>query len=293
MSFQIDTAFVKQYHSNIEMLLQQKESRFRGKTRQEAQNGEEQFWEQVGVIEAQETNTRFADSPQMDVPHARRRVTLRNFDIGDFIDKFDEVKLLIDPSSSYVTSFVSALNRKVDAVVIDSFFGTAYTGKAGTTQVSFPTGNQIAVNYDGANSDLTVKKLIRAGELLESYENDRGDEPWYIATAAHQRASMLNSIEVTSRDFNDAQALVNGKISQFLGFEFIRSEKLSVDGSIYRRVPVWAKSGILLALARDIETYIVRRWDKRGAWYAYAAMQAGATRMQENKVLEIKCDETV
>lgn len=296
MSFQVDAGFIKQYHSVIEVLLQQMDSRFAGKVREESQESEEQFWDQLGATEADEITERFGDSPQKDVPHARRRVTLRFFDTGDFVDRIDEVKLLIDPKSRYVQAFVMALNRKKDDVVISKFFAAANTGKEGATLVNHATNspqgnsNVIPVNFDGANTDMTIKKLIRARQVLEEFENEE-NQTWNIATTAHQRSSLLNSIEVTSRDFNDAQALVNGKISQFLGFDFVKSERLLKTGN-NRRIPVWVKDGMLLANGINIETEIAKRGDKRFSWYAYARGGWGSTRMQEGKVLEILCDET-
>lgn len=307
MSQQVDTAFVKQYHDLIERLLQQMGSRFRGTVRTESQNGEEAFWEQVGSVEAVEVTTRHGDSPMVDTPHARRRVTLRQFDVGDMIDTFDKVKMLIDPASIYVQNFVDALNRKVDDLVIgksdDSFtvnggfFGTAYTGKAGTTSTTFTSGNVIAVDYanTGVNSNMTINKLIEARRLLLSYENDPQRESWYIAWSASQLASLLRTTEVTSSDYNTVKALVRGEINTFLGFNFIHSERLleTASASGIRKCPAWTKNGMLLSFGKDITTRVAERPDKRFSWYAYAMLSAGVTRMQENKVLDIRCDEAV
>lgn len=308
MSFQIDTAFVKQYHDNVEFLLQQKPSRLRAAVRVEEQTGEESFWEQVGVQSMQEVSVRFGDSPQTDTPHARRRVTLRQFDNGDFIDNFDKVKLLIDPSSSYVQAFTYAANRKIDDIilgrtaepgvddttVLGGFFDVAYTGKAGTTTVAFPSANQVAVDFSttGTNSNLTINKLIEARRLMLSYENDPELESWYIAYHASQLASLLKTTQVTSADYNTVKALVRGEMDTFLGYQFLHTERALKNGSGYRRIPVWAKSGLLLSIGKDITTRVSERPDKKFSWYAYICMSMGSVRMQENKVIELICDET-
>lgn len=309
MSFQIDTAFVRQYHDNVEFLLQQKPSRLRGAVRTETQTGEESFWEQIGTQSMAEVSVRFGDSPQNDTPHSRRRVTLRQFDQGDFIDNFDKVKLLIDPSSSYLQAFTYAANRQIDDVLIGrsadvgvddttvngGFFGTAYTGKTGTTTVSFPSGNQIAVDFStsGTNSNLTINKLIQARNLMLGYENDPELEGWYIAYSASQLASLLKTTQVTSADYNTVKALVRGEMDTFLGYKFLHSERLLKTASTsYRRLPVWAKSGMLLSIGKDITTQVSPRPDKKFSWYAYIMLSMGCTRMQENKIVEIQCDET-
>jgi len=308
MSYQIDTAFVKQYHDNVEFLLQQKPSKFRSAVRVESQQGEEAFWDQIGAQVMQEVSVRYGDSPQNDTPHSRRRVTLRSFDQGDFIDTFDKVKLLIDPSSSYLTAFTYAANRQTDDVLIGrtaeftvddvtvngGFFGTAYTGKQGTTTVAFPSDNQIDVDFStsGTTSNHTINKLIEARRLLLSLHNDPELETWYHAIAASQLASLLKTTQVTSSDYNSVKALVRGELDTYLGFKFIHSERLLKDSSGYRRLPVWVKSGMLLSIGKDITTQIAPRPDKKFNWYAYILIMLGCTRMQENKVIEIKADET-
>jgi len=318
MSFTIDTAFVKQYHANIERLLQQTGTQLRPYVRVEQQNGEEGYWEQIDKVEAQEVFARFADSPQMDTPHARRKVMLRQFDVGDFIDKFDEVKMLIDPSSTYVQNFVSALNRAVDMVIIGrnsltdaitnassgGFFNTAYTGKNGTSTVSFPAGNVVAVDFSstGTNSNLTITKVIEGKRLLMSFFNQPagiqnatgvGIEPWYHGFTASQLAALLKTTQVTSADYNSVKALVNGTINTFMGFQWIWSEFFMTNATPYRLIPVWTKNGMLAAIGRDISTFVMQRPDKRMSWYAYAMLSVGSTRMQENKIVQILCDETV
>jgi hypothetical protein len=84
------------------------------------------------------------------------------------------------------------------------------------------------------------------------------------------------------------KALVKGEINTFMGFEFVHTELLSGGGAGGTRLTLaWAKSGLLLAVAPDVETAVERRWDKRGAVYVYAVAGAGAVRMQEKKVVEI------
>ena len=54
MSFQITTAFVNQFGANIDLLSQQKDSRFMGRIRMESQTGEIGFYEQIGATAAVE-----------------------------------------------------------------------------------------------------------------------------------------------------------------------------------------------------------------------------------------------
>lgn len=288
MSFQADTAFTKQYHANFERLLEQSGSRFLGNVRREDQKSESQFFDQIGAVEAEEIGNRHGDSPQTDTPHARRRVTLRFYDVGDYIDDEDKARGLTDPQSEYTTGFVNALNRKRDDVIIASMWADAFTGKEGTTAVSFPAANIVAAAF-GTFTGLSVKKMIEAKRLLIGYENDMDKVTPKIAITANQLANLLNEDKIVSNDFN-SKALMEGNVVRYMGFDFVMSQRLTLVGSD-RYVPVWLPDGILHTVGIDIKTRVAERADKRFNLYAYGKAGFGATRMQENKVIRILCTE--
>jgi len=288
MSQQIPTAMVKQYHDSVEMLVQQEGSRLRSTVRQETQNSEEQFWEQIGPTAALTINNRHGDSPQVDTPHDRRRVTQEFFDWGDFVDKIDKVRIMIDPTGPYTKNAAYALGRRCDEIILAAMFGTAFTGKDGSTSVTFPAGNIVALNFGGTNVGLTVAKLVEARRLMRRGNVDLRMEELHIAVSATQEADLLNTTEVTSVDYNSVKALVRGDVDTFLGTTFEHTELVTLV-STTRKVPLYCKSGLLFAQNPDITTEVVRRWDKRGSWYVYAMMGGGAVRMQEPKIIEIDC----
>jgi hypothetical protein len=305
MSFQIDTAFVKQFNATVNMLLQQKGSKLRNAVTEETMNGEEQFFEQIGPVAAVEVTTRHGDSPLISTPHDRRRVTLRFFDWGDLIDRFDKVRMLIDPTSPYTTNAVNALGRAIDDVLMGAgtsgenaityptdggvtgvFYGTAFTGKAGATSVTFPSAQKILVNFGGTNVGLTVPKLIDSRRLFKKANVDLDVEQMYAAFSSKGEADLLNSTLATSSDFQNVKALVGGDIDSLLGYTVKRTERLPQDGTSWL-YPVWAKSGVKLGVAKDIQTEVAQRPDKRFSWYAYACMGVGGVRMEEGKVVQI------
>ena len=85
MSFQITTAFVQQYKSNVQLLSQQMGSRLRGSCRVESVQAEFAFFEQIGAVTAQLKISRHGDTPQYDTPHARRRVGLNDYEWADLV----------------------------------------------------------------------------------------------------------------------------------------------------------------------------------------------------------------
>lgn len=294
MSIQITTAFVQQYRANVDHLVQQKGSRLRPMVRTETQAAEFEFYDRIGATSAQEVTGRHQDTPLVNTPHDRRRVSLRDFDWGDLVDRPDRIRMLADPTSPYAQSAAFALGRKMDEVVLDAAFGSVYTGKTGATTVTFPSSQQIAVDYvetgAAANSGLTIAKLRKAKQILDRNETDP-TERRYIAMTAKQVTDLLRTTEVTSSDYNTVKALVAGEINTFMGFEFVRTELVRTNASSYRRVCAWTQSGLLLAVGADITVDIGPRRDKRNATQVYVSASFGATRMEEEKVVEIICAE--
>lgn len=307
MSDQITTAFTKQFGRTVNLKLQQDGSKVRRCVTEEPMNGEEAFFEQVGSTSANEVTTRHGDSPLNVTPHDRRRVTLRFFDWGDLIDKFDKVRMLIDMESPYVQNAAKALGRCLDDVILGggvagespigtygdgstgAILGTAYTGKAGATSTAFDTTNQVvAMNFGGTNVGLTVPKLIDARRIYRVAEVDLDAEQLYIAVSALQEANLLNTTPVTSADYAGVKALVNGNVNSFLGYEFVRTQRIPKTGSDWY-VLSWVKSGITLGVGQDITSKIAERSDKKFSWYAYLAMAFGGVRMEEGKAVRIQC----
>jgi hypothetical protein len=164
MSNQITTAFVQQYSSNVQMLSQQMGSYLRGAVDVESVVGKNAFFDQVGKTTAQLRTSRHADTPQLDTPHSRRRVSLADYEWADLIDNADKVRLLIDPTSSYAKAAAAAMGRAMDDVVITALGGTAFSGETGSTSVSLPSGQRpyTASQGNDAAGGLSITKLLEA-----------------------------------------------------------------------------------------------------------------------------------
>lgn len=292
----IDTAFVRQYGSTVDFLAQQKGTRLRPTIgNQKRVKAEFAFFDQVGPTAAQRTATRNADSPLIKTDHQRRRVGMTNVEWGDLIDDFDQVRMLIDPVNPTVQNAGFAIGREIDDIILESLFADAAIGKEGNSVVSFPAGQVVAVGFGASgNTGLTIAKLREARRLLRKANVDLDrDGPFYIVVNSYGLDDLLATTEVTSADFNTVRALVSGEVDTFLGFRFIHSERVLHDSNAYARLPVYAASGIGLAMGMEPTARIAERPDKRFSMYAYWSTVVGAVRLEEVKVVEIKIDETV
>jgi len=286
MSVQITTAFVEQYKANVLHLAQQKGSRLRDAVRTESVTGKSHFFERIGSTSAQKRTSRHSDTPRMDTPHSRRKVSMDDYDWADLIDNEDKVRLLISPTSEYAMAGAWAMGRAMDDAIIAAATGTAYSGVAGGTSVSLPAGNKVAHGGVG----LSVTKLLNAKEILDANDIDP-DEPRFLVCSAGQLADLLAITQITSADYNSVKALVSGQIDTFLGFKFIRSQRLGQDSTPNRQNLAFTKSAIGLALGADISTKISERADKNYATQVFLSMTIGATRIEEEKMVEIAANE--
>jgi len=286
MSTQINTAFVQQFSANIQMLSQQMGSLLRDAVDSESVNGEKAFFDQVGAASAVLRTSRHADTPLVDTPHSRRMVTMADYEYADLIDDQDKVRLLADPTSTYSRAAAAAMGRAMDDVIITAALGTASTGKEGATSTALPSGQKIAHGSAG----LTIAKLLSAKELLDSNSVDPSITR-HIVVSPKQISDLLNNTTVTSSDFNTVKALAQGELNSFVGFNFIVSNRLNTDSNSDRQVIAFASDGIKLAVGKEPSARIDERADKSYATQVYYCQSVGATRMEEDKVVEIACNE--
>ena len=290
MSTQVTTAFVQQYSANVQMLSQQMGSRLRDAVRVENVVGKNAFIDQIGSATAALRTSRHADTPQMDTPHDRRRLSLADYEYADLVDDQDKVRMLIDPTSSYARAAAAAMGRAMDDVIITAATGTANTGETGSGSATLDSTNN-SVGSASSNDGLTLAKLREAKRKMDLNDVDPSI-PRYIAVGPKQIEDLLGDTTVTSSDFNTVKALVQGELDTFMGFRFIMSNRLTVDSNDIRKCFAWAEDGLTLGIGKDISARIDERADKGYATQVYYCMSIGAVRMEEDKVVQIFCDET-
>ena len=303
MSVEITTAFVEKFGSELQILAGQMDSRLEATVMKQSDITGDTFWyDQIGHVEAQENTSRNSDTPITDVPFARRRIDIRDYDVHELIDRKDMRKMLAGPVPKVATVLMGAMKRKLDGTILTSIFGTAYTDHTGGTAVTFPAAQQVAVNswkYGAGtgNAGLTISKLIEAKTILDLNQIVPYDESLndiHLVCTAKQIANLLSTTEATSADFAEVKALVKGEIDTFMGIKFhkLQPSLVPTDGSGYRRVAVYQKAGVCLAMQEEINGDIGPRRDKRNSIQASCFGSWGSARVEEERVVEIKCLES-
>ena len=144
-------------------------------------------------------------------PHARRRVSLVDYDYADLIDNEDRVRTLVDPTGPYAQAAAFALGRAMDDEIITAADGAANTGVDGSTSTAYDSSMTVDVQVGispAADTGLNVGKLRAAKENLDAGDVDP-EMPRFCIINAKQLSNLLAETEVTSSDFNTVKALTH------------------------------------------------------------------------------------
>jgi hypothetical protein len=291
--------FTTQFSTTLELKLQQMSSKLRGKVREGFHVGKQASpVNQMNAISLRSPAGRFSPLGNVVTDYTRRWVFPQDGELPQLIDSFDELKTIVDPKSQFAENAAAAVGRAWDDSVIQAALGTAFTGVdasslASETWASFSSAYTVASTFgSSAASGLTVAKIIEAKRLFRHNQVDLETDPVTLIIGSQQESDLLNQVQVVSTEFNDRPVLVDGKITRFLGFDIVYSERLSYASSV-RKVIAFSKSGMYLGMWKDMTNRVSIRNDLSGEPYQlYTATSYGSTRTQPGKVVEIDCSDT-
>ena len=292
MSSQVTENFIQQFGSNFRILFQQKKSRFENWCQVESGIvGSSKSTERLGASDAYDITSRHGDTVYVDTPHSRRWLDLQDKGWAELVDELDKIKMLADPTSPYNMLAVAALNRAKDDLIIAAARGVARTG---TGSIALPAAQKIAVGGAG----LTLAKLLAAKEIMDAAEVDEEmmdvdgqinmNTNRVLAVTSQQLTNLYGTTELKSIDFNTVKALSDGKIDTFLGFKFVRTQRLPKVGTD-RFCIAWSKGCVGFGIGKDIVSSIDTLPGKNMSVQVYARESIGAVRLEDAGVVEIAC----
>lgn len=317
------TNFAKKYSQNIELLATAMPGDFDGKVAEEFFDGaEECYWEQLGGAAENEVNEANGQQVYRQLDHKRRMNHVQDYELPLMLDKRHEMRTAVDFKSSYVSRTVQAYRRSKTIEIHKGAFKDAYTGKNGTTAVSFDYANQrlsvqLGSSNGATNAGLTKAKLITARKMLKQagYDPKDPDHKFYFVCTEAEIANLLDKTEVTSSDYSRVQALETGERNDWLGFEFIVGEAVpfldssneahlewtenakgirepvDTDSTEIRACYAYAKTVIGCHTSKNFGTEAGKIERFRYNWGLYADWSHGAVRRQEDGIVLVPCDQ--
>lgn len=311
MSYTVQQHHVLQFTRNVEQLLQQTGYKLPGLVQRGTYTGKAgAVVDQIGTVGVVRDRARHTDTPHLSIPGDRRWVFPHSLTSSTLIDNIDVARMLIDLKSAYTQAIANALGRAADDEIGSAYFGASSTGEQGLTTVTWPSTQNVGVNVGGANSGMNVPKLRTAKRLLMAAGVDLAREKIYCAISSVEHDNLLGELQVTNMDYNDKPVLVDGRVTSFMGFNFVHVEwqATQTDGvtasyplslatvapgglaSTTRYIPVWAETGMHFGQWGGLETRVDPRPDKNYNTQVWAEMNCGAVRTQEKKIVQVACN---
>ena len=289
----------KQYGSMLYLLAEQKGSKLQNKVRREPiTSAEEAYFDTIGSATAVKKTVRHGATNLVEADFGRRKVAPDDYEIANPVDNEDKLKMIIDPTSAFALRQASAMGRAKDDAIIAAATGTALIGKTGATSKTFQA-DSVSINGDGTVTtlgtlaavttivDMTLAKILTMMKIFNEGDVDP-DIPKHWIVTPKDIEDMLDITELTSADYVTMKNLQRGAVDTFAGFSFEWSNRLGVDAasSTGNRTLAWAEDGIILGVAKDLQTRIDERPDISYTIQVYSSMSMGAVRMEGVKVHE-------
>ena len=287
------------YSAEVELLLQQKTSKLRGKVSEQGGLIGKMAAPvtQYGSVTMKAPTGLFAPLNHTQPNSIRPWIFPIPGSLPQLIDTFQQLETIVDPKNAYAQAAAAATARFWDDGIIAAFFAARQIGVdiAVLTSDTFSTSSfQVASTFGSSSaSGLTVAKIIEAKRILEHYHNDLEMDQPCMVIGSQQHSDLYNQVQVVSTEFQRGiDAVVsNGRVRSILGVEIVMSERLSTASNV-RNIPLFVKSGMMLGIWKDMENRIDERVDLEGTpWHLLTKTMYGAVRMQAGKVTSILCSD--
>jgi hypothetical protein len=266
----------------------------------ESMSGNKTYFDKLGKVTNYIKSSRGQAKNLSDITFERRQVQEEFAEFDHLIDREDLIKYVQDPKSEVVQSAVAELGRRKDLVIHNALAGNAVVTTDGSSANQALTLSVAVDNhdFDSGSGDvaLTSGKLKKAVSLILANHGASSNERLICVAPIDQIMNLSTESEQISGDFRATKALdgpgiVKG-LSGYMGIDFIAyDEQILVDGSADERIFLYSESAIKLGIFEPLKVEIDRAVERAGNPDILSVFEAiGATRMYEEKVVEILCN---
>jgi hypothetical protein len=298
---QIQTLWVEQFNSNLDITPQQLTSKLLGTvTTKFNVNAETAWYDTTGVAEGEDDPARYADAPNNVKSRERRGLVPRKSHTGEVYDTLDQLRMLADPTNEDMVAMRAYCARKIDFRISRAAVGLALTrdSQGETSNVAFDTATKrVAVNVmnkgeSPANTGLNVGKIAKGLELLSGAEIEPSTDEIWCVIGNQQANDLIQEVKVGSSDYNSLMPMMTGQIGRYMGVNFIRYGNLQVPVTNQRQCLMYTTRAIVAGFlgSQPIEGKMWKRSDLADEpWYGYAKTEVGAVRRHDVGVVDILC----
>lgn len=221
---------------------------------------------------------------------------------GELIDTIDKWDAAMDPTSYLMQNSVAAVERAVFDAILgieedsagnfaiagSGIFGVATSGKRPSTTTGLPAGNFIAHGGTG----LTLDKLRAARKAMKKAEFGIEDnDPLWACITPDQEDDLIGLAAASGPALNafNIEQLRTGKPTPLLGINWILTNRLPVNATGQRLIPIWSKKNVVAGFWQDVEGRIWNDTSKQNLPYIYTSAYVDCVRIQDGGVRVIEC----
>jgi hypothetical protein len=300
MSMYVPQTFQVSYQNNLEMYLNQNQSKLQDCVMTTDDNSADKVRvrDLFGGTMPQEADERHGDTKYASTPHDGVWLPKTpELYYADLIDNADKLATGIGLEGMYVQEGGAVVNRSKDRRILEGIYGNIISGRDGTVVTPFPAGQIIPSTVGGASGAqrFNVAKLRAANKLLAKNFVDLAEDR-YIALTAEQMDDLLAEIPVVHADFKASYGgeVEDGKITKLLGWYLVDIElsnpflgtipALSLNANGERLNPFWTKTGVVVNYWQRLRSSIDPLPTKLLSRQVFAGTTLAATRTQAGKV---------
>ena len=264
MASSIDTAFIKQFESEVHMAYQRMGSKLKNTIRNNNVSASVARFQKIGTGSAS-TKSRNGSVTPMELAHTTVEVTMTDHYAAEYIDKLDELKTNIDERQAVATS-AAALGRKTDEIIY-----AAMDAGANSTQIHDTSGAIEKADL------LTLFETMGVNDVPE-------DGQRYIAMNPKGFADLFLINEFASSDYVGDQNLPYAggmTMKSFLGFQIFSTSAVTAGKNM-----AYHNNAVGLGVNADVSTE-VNYIPEKVSHLTTSMMSMGAVVINDNGVYEV------
>jgi hypothetical protein len=264
MANTIDTAFIKQFESDVHLAYQRMGSKLRNTVRTTNVTGNIARFQKIGTGSAS-TKSRNGNISPMELAHTTVEATMSDFYAAEYIDKLDELKTNINERQAVAQSAAAALGRKTDELIY-----AAMDAVGGTS-------------IHDTSSALQVADILSLFETMGT-QNVPEDGQRYLAMHPKGFADLFAIEQFASSDYVGPSSLpfAGGMtMKEFMGFKVFSTSAVTSGKNM-----AYHTSAIGLGINADVSTE-VNYVAEKASHLATSMMSMGAVGIDANGVCEV------
>ncbi len=266
------------FSQNVLQLAQQKYSKLLPCVYQKpGVTGKVFFQDQIGQWSMEQKGGRNVQTPNNDPNLGRRRGTMVDWHDNRMLDRGDELRSISDPRSQYSIAAASAIGRKMDEIIITAAINSADSGETGSTSVT--QGNIVLATA----ASMTLARIIAVKQAMDDADVEEEDRFFVVKPAVLD--NLLNLTAATSSDYTMIKSLIEGKITSWMGFQWIMSTRIAAVSSSTLLGVAFQRFGLCAAQLQAPMVRTDERRDLSYSWQLYYELNMGACRLEESRVV--------